>query len=150
IAVAAALVALGLDLTAPAALLIGLGSLAFVIAIQLVRFAAFVRTAVPPAEPVYEARMWMRVALPLLLIASFMIVLSETDIVMVGALVGSRQAGLYAAASKTASLVAFVLLAVNAIAAPMISAQHARGEHGAMQRLGSRLARWALFPSLGA
>src|SRR4029077_10421526 len=71
IAVAAALVALGLDLTAPAALLIGLGSLAVWIAIQLVRFAAFVRTAVPPAEPVYEARMWMRVALPLLLIASF-------------------------------------------------------------------------------
>jgi O-antigen/teichoic acid export membrane protein len=148
IAVATAFVAFGFDLTAPTALLIALGSLAVVISIQLVRFAGFVRGAVPPAEPVYEARMWMRVALPLLLIASFMIVLSETDIVMVGALVGSRQAGLYAAASKTASLVAFVLLAVNAIAAPMISAQHARGEHLEMQRLVSRVARWTFFPSL--
>jgi O-antigen/teichoic acid export membrane protein len=148
IAVAATLVGLGFDLTAPAALLIALASLACVIAVQLVRFAGYVRTSVAPAEPVYEARMWMRVALPLLLIASFMIVLSETDIVMVGALVGSRQAGLYAAASKTASLVAFVLIAVNAIAAPMISAQHARGEHAEMQRLAARVARWTFFPSL--
>lgn len=148
IAVAAIVVVLGGHLTAIAALVIALGCLALVVGVQLIRFAGFVRAEVPVVAPVLEVRMWMRVALPLLLIASFLIVLSETDIVMVGALAGSREAGLYAAASKTASLVAFVLIAVNAIAAPMISAQHTRGEHAAMQQLVSRVARWVFFPSL--
>ncbi len=148
IAGTAIFVGLGHHLNAVAALLIALGGLTLVVAGQSVRFVAFVREEVASVRPVFETRMWIRVALPLLLIASFLIILSETDIVMVGALVGSREAGLYAAASKTASLVAFVLIAVNAIAAPMISAQHVNDEHVEMQNLVSRAARWIFFPSL--
>jgi O-antigen/teichoic acid export membrane protein len=91
---------------------------------------------------------WLRVALPLLLIASFAVVLSETDIVMVGAFLGSKEAGIYTAASKTAGLVGLVLLSVNAIAAPMFSSLFAQDRHDDLARLATKVAKWIFWPTL--
>jgi O-antigen/teichoic acid export membrane protein len=47
--------------------------------------------------------------------------MNEMDILMVGALLDTRSAGIYSASARLATLVAFVLNAVNVVIAPMIS-----------------------------
>lgn len=73
------------------------------------------------AEPAYAQSQWLKVSLPLLLIAGMHIILKRTDIVMLGVLKGSEQAGIYSAASRISDLVIFALMAINSILAPMIS-----------------------------
>lgn len=88
------------------------------------------------------------VALPLLLIVGFELVLSETDIVMVGAFLGAKSAGVYTAASKTSALVTMIVVSVNAIAAPMYSSLWARGRVEELAELAHRVAVWVFWPSL--
>ena len=71
----------------------------------------------------------------------------QADIVMVGAILGDRAAGLYGAAAKTASLVGLILIAVNAFGAPMLSALFAQHRHQDLQQLASATAAWAFWPS---
>lgn len=100
------------------------------------------------ARPRYELLRWSRTALPLMLIASFSIVLMQTDVVFVGAIKGDEAVGLYGAAAKTATLVSLILIAVNAIAAPMFSALFAEERHEELQQLASQIAEWIFWPSL--
>jgi O-antigen/teichoic acid export membrane protein len=66
---------------------------------------------------------------------------------MVGAILGDRAAGLYGAAAKTASLVGLILVAVNAIGAPMFSVLFAQNRQKDLQQLVSAIAAWAFWPS---
>ena len=102
------------------------------------------------ALPRYETSEWLRVSLPLLLVAGSLIVLNQADILMIGMFLGPKEAGIYTAATKTAALVSFVLVAVNAIAAPMISELHTKGDREKLQEMVSAAARWMFWPSLGA
>jgi O-antigen/teichoic acid export membrane protein len=135
-------------LTSEVAVLITAIATAMALAFQTVIFHRGLIPEVRTAVPTYEVRAWMKVALPLLLISSFTIVLSETDIVMVGAILGSKEAGIYAAASKTSGLVGLILLSVNAIAAPMFSALFAQDRHDDLAALASRVSQWIFWPTL--
>jgi len=84
---------------------------------------------------VYRTDEWLKVSIPLLLVSGFGILLGQTDIVMLGMIKGATESGLYAAASKTSGLVAFGLMAVNAIAAPMISQLYSQGRMDELQRM---------------
>lgn len=87
------------------------------------------------ATHVYRTDEWLKVSMPLLLLSGFGILLGQTDIVMLGMLRGATDSGLYAAASKTSHLVSFGLVAVNAIAAPMISQLYSQGRMDELQRM---------------
>ncbi len=89
---------------------------------------------------VIELREWFGVGITLLAAGAFTVTLMQVDIVIVGALLGARDAGVYAAASKTATLVSFVILAVNAAAAPQFASLWALGRVDDLQRLVTRLA----------
>ncbi len=145
---AAAYVALGNDLTSEAALCITVAGIAVILAGQDLFFWHRLEPAVKKAKAVYETRAWMAVALPLLLIASFSVVLQETDIVMVGSFLGAKEAGIYTAASKTAAIVGMVLISVNAIAAPMFSSLFAQGRKEQLALLAARVANWLFWPTL--
>ena len=99
-------------------------------------------------KPVMERREWFAVGMPLLAAGAFTTTLMQVDIVVVGAFRGPRDAGIYAAASKTAALVAFILLAVNAAAAPQFASLWALGRIDDLQRLLTRLASVIFWPSL--
>ncbi len=73
------------------------------------------------AQPVYAEKEWLKVSLPLLLVAGMYLILKHTDIIMLGAIRGSDEAGIYSAASRVSDLVVFGLMAINAILAPMVS-----------------------------
>jgi O-antigen/teichoic acid export membrane protein len=102
----------------------------------------------PGTRPVVERRDWLGVGFALLAVNAFIVTLMQVDVVIVGAARGARDAGIYAAASKTASLVAFVIVAVNAAAAPKFATLWAQGRREDLQRLVARLAQLIFWPSL--
>ncbi len=150
LAIVAALlyVTLGNGLGSAAGLSITLISIVLAITVQAVGFYRGLDRKVKRSTPIYDTRAWLSAALPLLFIASFIVVLMQTDVVMVGALLGSRAAGIYGAAAKTASLVGLVLIAVNAIAAPVFSSLFAEHRHKEIQSFASNIAHWIFWPSL--
>ncbi|WP_019504964.1 oligosaccharide flippase family protein [Pleurocapsa sp. PCC 7319] len=99
-------------------------------------------------EPIYSRREWFAVAIPLLFNDGAFVVLSQTDTIMTGAILGSFHVGLYSAAFKTAAGVSFILAAVNAIAAPMFATLHAQGDSQGLQKLTATVAQWMFYPTL--
>jgi O-antigen/teichoic acid export membrane protein len=144
----AAFVVFGGELDSIAALEVTVAAIAISLLLQGGRFWWKLPSAVRRATSTYETRTWMLVALPLLLVIGFELVLSETDIVMVGAFLGAKSAGTYTAASKTSALVTMIVVSVNAIAAPMYSSLWARGRLDELAALAHRVAVWVFWPSL--
>jgi O-antigen/teichoic acid export membrane protein len=105
-------------------------------------------TSKSDSRPVVELREWFGVGINLLAASAFVITLLQVDIVIVGAFRGAREAGIYAAASKTASLVSFVIIAVNAAAAPQFASLWALGATDELQLLVTKLAGIIFWPSL--
>lgn len=87
------------------------------------------------AAPSYRTGFWIRSSLPLLLMASMSIIMGQTDTVMLGAMVGSREGGIYAVANRLAQFASLALMASQAIMAPLVAEYHARNDLGALRRL---------------
>ena len=96
------------------------------------------------AKLAYAQRQWLKVSLPLLLIDGMQILLKRTDIIMIGAILGSDNAGIYSAASRISNFVVFALMAINATLAPMISELYHTGRGLELQRI-IMLASRAIF-----
>lgn len=96
----------------------------------------------------YIPRQWLLVSLPILFIDGSFIVLNQTDTLMIAAFRGTTDVGIYGAAFKTAGWVSFILVSVNAIAAPLFGSLYAQGDRQALQNLVSTIARWMFYPAL--
>ena len=70
---------------------------------------------------VYETRTWRRVSFPMLLIESMNVLMNNFSIILVGFFVLPRDVALLGVVSRIMILVTFAQMAVNTIAAPMIS-----------------------------
>jgi O-antigen/teichoic acid export membrane protein len=131
-------------LDAPAAMALNLGAALGALA----WVAAALRRATPePARRAAGRRHtgeWLAVATPLLAFNALNVVIQRADVILVGALAGAADAGVYAAASRIAGLTAFGLTAVNAWAAPLIADLYARGDRPGLQRL-VRIAALGIF-----
>lgn len=103
---------------------------------------------VEEATVTYAHQEWMKVALVLLLQTAFVIVLQQTDIVMVGTFLGPEQAGLYGAAVKTAMWVGVVLQTVNMVAAPAFTMLYTQDDMKGLQQLVAAVTLWIFWPSL--
>ena len=82
-------------------------------------------------KPSFASREWLQTGWGMILVSSLQIVLVQSDTIMIGALVGATEAGLYTAAKRIAGLLIFPLIAVNAsLSATIVSlyAQQARAE----------------------
>lgn len=136
-------------LTAVDAMLLNLGATGagLVAAVVLVR-------RLGPAEArqgmaAQETKLWVTTARDMMLLASFNLILFQADTLMVGALIGTDAAGVYNVASKLASLLVLVLVAVNTILAPIIADLHERNEREELQRLVTLGARLVFVVSVG-
>lgn len=145
---AAALFALRGTLSAGGALNASLIAAYAVLAVQYALTRRLFDARRTERQPATELREWFGVGVTLLMAGAFIITLMQVDIVIVGAFRGTRDAGIYAAASKTASLVAFVIGAVNAAAAPQFASLWALGRVDELQRLVTKLAGLIFWPSL--
>lgn len=93
------------------------------------------------SPPIYKEKEWLRVSLPLLFMSGMHLILHQADIIMIGALLDTEQAGIYAVASRIAALVIFGLNAVNAIVAPMISEFYSTKQYQELQKMITLAAR---------
>lgn len=100
---------------------------------------------VSQAEPVYAQRQWLKVSLPLMLTTTMHLVLNRTDVVMLGIILGTKQVGLYAAASNIAGITIFGLVATSGIAAPIISELYHTGKNKKLQSILTLAARNICF-----
>lgn len=110
--------------------------------VMLVRF---VPVETSNAEPQYETRAWIHSMVPLSLLAGMSVVNSQTDIVMLGLFTASEEVGIYRAATQGATLVVFLLSAINMVIAPYISQLSTAGDKARLQRLATTSARAILL-----
>ncbi|MGF1478626.1 MAG: lipopolysaccharide biosynthesis protein [Cyanophyceae cyanobacterium] len=136
------------QLTGTATLTLSLLAALLALAMQLVLFQQNLDTRIRTVRPAYAIVEWWQVALPLMFLDGSHMVLSQTDTLMIGALLNAEQVGIYSAALKTSLWVPFILSAVNAIAAPMFASLSAQGDRRSLQQLVSTVARWMFYPAL--
>lgn len=100
------------------------------------------------SSPEFTTKKWIRVALPLLLISGFVMLLGRTDVIMLGLLEEARGVGIYNVASRTATLITFVLTSVNSIAGPTISSLYSEGKMEKLQKLATSVVHYIFWPSV--
>lgn len=68
----------------------------------------------------YNTREWLKFAMPMLLIAGTHVIMSNTDVIMIGMIMDTSQVGIYSVSARLASLVAVSLAFVNMVLTPYI------------------------------
>jgi O-antigen/teichoic acid export membrane protein len=105
----------------------------------------FLHTAIPSAvrtaTPRYERREWWKVANSFMLTSVAQIILSQnSDIVLIGSMLGTTEAALYGVCAQLTFFIGFGALAVGVIAAPMIAELYGKGDHATLRRMVSTVA----------
>ncbi|MFN8006405.1 MAG: flippase [Terriglobia bacterium] len=121
-----------------ASYILATGAAATVAVILLVRSLP---KAVVSAQIEFRAFDWLTAASPLLLIGGLDVLISQVDLLMIGTMQGPRQAGIYAAATRGARIIALALNSVNIAIAPTIARLYAEGNASRLQRLVTQSAR---------
>lgn len=146
-----------LILVALATLWVVSGRLSAEVLVQVTVLAALVPLAInhwqltrgnaePERAGTHDAQ--LKAALPFMWLNALFLINSRTDLIMVGALRGAHDAGIYSVASRAAELVAFFLTVTNTIIGPHIARMHHAKEHGRLQHLTSETARRLLMATL--
>jgi O-antigen/teichoic acid export membrane protein len=93
----------------------------------------------------------LTISFPMLLISSMHLVMSQTDIIMIGIYMSESDVGLYVVAIKLALLTSFVLNAVNSVVSPKFSLYYHSGDMEALKKTAkdsSKLIFYTTFPIL--
>jgi len=138
----------GVSMTSTVAVGIQLAAGVIALAAGLLLLARTTPAALLRRAPAYETRAWFTAALPLLFIGGTQVVNRQTDVIMLGLLVGDAAAGTYVVAARSAALIGFVLFSANAAMAPMISRVYHSGDMGRLQRIATLSARLTMLFSV--
>jgi O-antigen/teichoic acid export membrane protein len=128
-------------------LVTGLG-FALALSVQWLTLRRTLPSVAQEVAPTFDMRAWMLLSVPLWLVSMFTLMINQSDLLVLGILKSPTEVGVYAAGSKTAWLVSFVLTAVSAVLAPVFVRHHAAGNIDELRktvRSGTRLIFW---PSL--
>lgn len=98
-------------------------------------------------RPEYVTREWLRVSLPIMMIAGVWMANSYLTTLIVGALDGARAAGVYTAVQKGAEVIVILLYATNMSLAPAIARLQARKDWPGLEHTTERMARATLLVS---
>ncbi|MFV8826395.1 flippase [Alkalihalobacterium sp. APHAB7] len=95
-------------------------------------------------NPTFKTKEWLKVSIPLLFISGMQVLMENMDVIMLGSLINTTDAGIYSSAQRISTLVTFGLIAVNMMVAPMISELYYSGRIKDLQRIVT-LASWGIF-----
>nr|WP_156908723.1 polysaccharide biosynthesis C-terminal domain-containing protein [Bradyrhizobium murdochi] len=98
----------------------------------------------------YDFRGWLAVSLPILLVESFYLLLSYTDVLVLQQFRSSEEVGVYFAVVKTLALVSFIHYAMGASTAHRFAEYHAQGDKPRLSAYVAHAIQWTFWPSLGA
>jgi len=106
------------------------------------------RTSPAPDTRRYQPRLWLGVSIPLLLMDSFTLLMTNIDILLLERFVNPDQIAIYFAAARTISFISFIHFAVTAVAMPRFAAAFAANEPKVAAAHLARFRNWTLWPSL--
>lgn len=104
--------------------------------------------AVYACVPQYRTKEWMLNSLPMVVAGLGQILLSRTDVLLVGSMLGLHDAGIYSAASRIALLITFFLMAINASIAAMLASAYYGGRMQECVDVYRRGRLWSIVGSL--
>jgi O-antigen/teichoic acid export membrane protein len=106
---------------------------------------AFLHRSLPAraktAPAAYQTRAWFTGAMPFLWILGMNVIVTYTDVIMLGLLVGSEPTGVYRVASQMAAFVALPLTAISLAFAPTIASLYVLNDMASLQRKATRSAQ---------
>jgi O-antigen/teichoic acid export membrane protein len=97
--------------------------------------------------PAYDAAIWRRAALPLVIMAAAEALLNRTGVILLGWFGDTKAAGVYSLAFNMAFVVALPRVAINTLFAPTIAGLFARNEQEMLRKLIATTAWWSLVAS---
>lgn len=80
------------------------------------------------APPASRPRHWLGAAIPMLFISGIELINAQTDILMLGTMIGKEAVGIYSVAARGAALVIVVWGSVNMVIGPVIAKMYSSGE----------------------
>lgn len=104
----------------------------------------------PRAKPVYHAKFWIAASAPLVLVEGLYLLMTNTDIVLLGYFADPDDVGVYFAATRIANLMAFIFFSLNALAVPKFAELHGAGKHLELQRFVRGVIHAMFWPTLAA
>jgi len=109
-----------------------------------------VARTVPAAKPVFHVKHWVAISAPLVLVEGLFLLLTNTDIVLLGYFVEPDDIATYFAATRIANLMAFIQFSVAALAVPKFAELHSAGKHSELQTFVHGSIQWIFWPTLAA
>ncbi len=103
---------------------------------------------VKPAPAEYRLGYWLMVALPIFLVESFYVLLTQVDVIFVSWLTTPEDTAVYFAATKILALVHFVYFAIRATASHRYAAYNASGKLDEYREFVQKTVQWTFWPSL--
>jgi len=137
----------GFEPTATNALLASIAATYVTTLAQLIQVGSRTARKLPAGPRRTDLHRWFVVSVPIFLIESFFFMLTNADVLMVGAFMEPDDVAIYFATSKTLALVHFVYFAVKAGSAQRY-ARITHGERGKLAPFARATVSWTFWPSL--
>jgi O-antigen/teichoic acid export membrane protein len=142
--------ALGFHLGATTAMLASLAAVWGAMLGQMIVLNRRLSGHIEPGPMAYDFRGWLGISLPILLVESFYLLLSYTDVLVLQQFHASQEVGVYFAVVKTLALVSFIHYAMSATTAHRFTEYHAAGDTARLAAYVSHAIQWTFWPSLAA
>jgi O-antigen/teichoic acid export membrane protein len=144
------LFALGFNLGATAAMIASAGAVWVAMIGQMIVLNRRLASHVEAGPKAYDIRGWLAISLPILLVESFYLLLSYTDVLMLQQFRSSEEVGVYFAVVKTLALVSFIHYAMSATTAHRFAEYNALGDKARLSAYVVHAISWTFWPSLAA
>ena len=150
IGITAGALALGFNLGAIAAMIASAGAVWIAMISQMIVLNQRLAGHIEPGAKQYDFRGWLAISLPILLVESFYLLLSYTDVLVLQQFRSSEEVGVYFAVVKTLALVSFIHYAMSATTAHRFAEYHALGDKQRLSAYVAHAINWTFWPSLAA
>jgi O-antigen/teichoic acid export membrane protein len=142
--------ALGLHLGATIAMLASASAVWIAMIGQMIVLNRRLAGHIEAGPRAYDFRGWLAISLPILLVESFYLLLSYTDVLVLQQFRSSEEVGVYFAVVKTLALVSFIHYAMSATTAHRFAEYHALGDKPRLSAYVAHAIKWTFWPSLAA
>lgn len=146
----AGLFVLGFELGAIAAMAASCAAVWIAMLGQMIALNRRLAGHVPPGPRAYDVRGWLATSLPILLVESFYLLLSYTDVLVLQQFSTPEEVGIYYAVVKTLALVSFIHYAMSATTAHRFTEYSVAGDNVRLAAYVRHAIVWTFWPSLVA
>ena len=150
IGVTAGMFVLGFHFGATAAMLASAAAVWIAMIGQMIALNHRLANHITPGPKAYDVRFWLSISLPILMVESFYLLLSYTDVLVLQQFRPSDEVGVYFAVVKTLALVSFIHYAMSATTAHRFAEYHALGDRARLSAYVAHAIKWTFWPSLAA